>query len=92
MTSLLGWTFFGLTQDYRAFLFKQIHQIVFHGNGGYSWPDIYNMPIWLRRYTFEEIKEYNAVIQENANKSTEKKLPPQGPDIQPSFSSKRSKN
>ena len=60
--SQLGLSFFGLTYDIapqaRANLFKQIHEIVFHGNGGYDWHTIYNMPIWLRKYTFNEIRNY----------------------------------
>lgn len=39
-------------------MFSQIHEIVFHGNGGYSWDTVYNMPIWLRNFTYEKIKEY----------------------------------
>jgi hypothetical protein len=58
----LGLAFFGLTSDNapqaRASLFNQIHQIVFHGKGGYDWHTIYNMPIWLRRWTFNEIKKF----------------------------------
>jgi hypothetical protein len=55
---LSGSPFFGLTSDYRAALFRQIHEIVFHGNGGYDWHTVYNMPIWLRRFTFKEIYEF----------------------------------
>ena len=58
----MGLSFFGLTYDtapiVRANLFTQIHEIVFHGNGGYDWHTIYDMPIWLRKYTFNEIKKY----------------------------------
>jgi hypothetical protein len=58
----LGLTFFGLTFDTatetRAAIFKQIHQIVFHGKGGYDWHTVYNMPIWLRRFTFIEIQKF----------------------------------
>ena len=57
-TSLLGLRFFGLTSNYRVFVFQQIHEIVFYGKGGYSWNDVYNMPIWLRNFTFKSIKEY----------------------------------
>jgi hypothetical protein len=39
-------------------MFAQIHDIVFHGNGGFDWDTIYNMPIWLRRFTFNKIKEH----------------------------------
>jgi hypothetical protein len=51
-------TFFGLTPEHRPIIFKQIHEIVFHGNGGYDWNTVYNMPLWLRRTTFNLIKEY----------------------------------
>ena len=58
----MGLAFFGLTLDIvpqtRAAIFRQIHQIVFHGNGGYDWETVYNMPIWLRRFTFSEIQKY----------------------------------
>lgn len=58
----LGLTFFGLTSDIapqaRAALFRQIHEIVFHGKGGYDWYTIYDMPIWLRRFTFNEIQNF----------------------------------
>jgi hypothetical protein len=58
----LGLAFFGLTSDIapqvRASLFKQIHEIVFHGKGGYDWHTIYNMPIWLRKFTFIQIQNF----------------------------------
>ena len=39
-------------------LFKQIHEIVFHGNGGFDWNTVYSMPIWLRKYTFSQIQKH----------------------------------
>ena len=60
--SQLGLTFFGLTSDTvaetRAAIFQQIHQILFHGKGGYDYETIYNMPIWLRRYHIKQINQY----------------------------------
>jgi len=48
-------------------LFKQIHEIVFNGQGGYDWKTVYDMPIWLRRFTFETLKEhYDKIAEENA--------------------------
>lgn len=64
---LLLLPFFGLTPEYRLHLFTQIHEIVFHGNGGYDWDTIYNMPIWLRKFTFSKIKEY----YDNQNKNSQ---------------------
>jgi hypothetical protein len=58
----LDLTFFGLTGEtapqYRLALFNQIHEIVFNSQGGYSWETVYNMPIWLRSFTFNKLKEY----------------------------------
>ena len=58
----LDLTFFGLTPDtakqFRFNLFTQIHEIVFHGQGGYDWDIVYSMPIWLRKFTFHKMKEH----------------------------------
>jgi len=61
-------TFFGLTPEYRPIIFSQIHEIVFHGNGGYDWDTVYNMPLWLRKFTFEKLKEYYEKQKEEAEK------------------------
>jgi hypothetical protein len=67
-------TFFGLTPklalDFRASVFSQIHEVVFHGKGGYDWETVYNMPIWLRNFTFKKIKSYyEEEAQQLKNKS-----------------------
>ena len=60
--------FFGLTPEYRASLFSQIHDICFHGKGGYSFETIYEFPIWLRRYVHRTMLEW----YDNENKQNEK--------------------
>lgn len=65
-------TFFGLTQQYRLSLFKQIHEIVFHGKGGYDWNAVYNMPVWLRNFTFQEIKKFYDDENEQYKKAQKK--------------------
>ena len=71
-TFQLDLTFFGLTSntapEFRLTVFKQIHEIVFHGQGGYDWNTVYNMPLWLRKYTFNEIRTY----YEQQNETTKK--------------------
>ena len=66
--------FFGLTSNLapavRKNIFTQIHEIVFHGQGGYDWQTVYNMPIWLRRFTFKKIEEYYVKQNEEAEKQT----------------------
>ena len=49
-------------------MFKTIHEIVFNSNGGYDWETVYNMPTWLRRFTFETLREHYDKIAEEKNK------------------------
>ena len=85
-------TFFGLTPTYRANIFNQIHEIVFHGKGGYDHDTVYAMPIWLRNYTFQKMNEYYEKEQEAMNKATKKTSTssvPKGPAVRkPSYSTK----
>ena len=71
MTFQLDLAFFGLTSEiakaYRVGLFTQIHEIVFHGQGGYDWETVYNMPIWLRKFTFHKLKEHYDKQNETQN-------------------------
>lgn len=67
--------FFGLTPEYRASLFSSLHDIVFHGKGGYSFGEIYEFPIWLRRYVHRSIVEF----YENENKQAQKSQGQQSP-------------
>ena len=73
--------FFGLTSNnvsqIRVHTFSQIHEIVFHGKGGYDWETIYNMPIWLRKFTFNRIKEF----YESQNKENNEDLGTQSQKI-----------
>jgi len=55
---LLISAFFGLTLEHRKFIFDQIHQIVFNGQGGYSFTEVYELPIHLRKYIFHQMKEH----------------------------------
>ena len=78
-------------------MFSQIHDIVFHGQGGYDWNTVYNMPIWLRRFTFHKIKEhYDKQNEENEkqqnllkNRNDKKQIA--RPDIAPTYTTKAPK-
>lgn len=50
--------FFGLTPEYRLKLFSQLHEIVFYGRGGYTWWDVYELPIATRRFIYNKILEF----------------------------------
>lgn len=83
-------TFFGLSSEYRIGLFTQIHEIVFHGKGGYNWQQVYDMPIWIRRFTFNKINEFYKKEKEIAegeagviNADTAEKVMRKAPKISP---------
>lgn len=92
MISPSGSTFFGLTSSYRTGLFTQIHNIVFHGKGGYDWHTVYNMPIWLRNFTFKQINEfYQEQKEESERQSGKPKLTVAKPNVKPNYTTKASK-
>ena len=39
--------------------------MVFHGNGGYNWDSIYNMPIKYRRYILKKMTDFYKPKEEN---------------------------
>ncbi len=79
----MGLTFFGLTstsaKDYRVKFLTQIHEICFYGQGGYRWQEVYDMPLWLRKFTYHKIKEHydkqsKAIKDSKAKSSNTKSL------------------
>jgi hypothetical protein len=80
-------SFFGLTPQYRSDLFSQIHDLVYHGGGGFLHSEVYNMPIWMRRFHIQKINEWNKKQNEEMEKQNGKSSPsskPMGPSITPS--------
>ena len=81
--------FFGLTPQYRSILFGQLHDLVYHGGGGFIHSEVYNMPVWLRRFHITKINEYvekqnkeQRKAQGNEQVGDDKKV--LGPNINPS--------
>ena len=80
--------FFGLTPQYRNILFSQIHDLVYHGGGGFIHSEVYNMPIWMRKFHIQKINEHNKNQQEEIDKQQGKSNvgdgKVKGPNITPS--------
>lgn len=38
-----------------------MHDLTYHGGGGFTYSEVYNMPIYLRRYSIQRI---NKLLQE----------------------------
>ena len=90
----MGSTFFTLTSDYRVSFFRQIHEICFYGKGGYSWDVVYNMPLNIRRVTWNFINQHYEEEKEQREAASGKqtlKATPKGPNIKkPTYSTKAS--
>ena len=81
-------TFFGLTSNYRSIIFQQIHDLVYHGGGGFIHSEVYNMPVWKRKFHIlainkyvEEQKEEQEKLQKQHKGNSGQVL---GPNIAPS--------
>ena len=61
-------------QQARLNLFNHIHQIIYHGNGGYDFNTVYNIPIWLRKYIYKEIRDFNNSASQPPEVTGEKTL------------------
>lgn len=57
MTYQLGLTFFGLTPTYKKILLEEIFLLCYHGNGGWTHEEVYNLPIRYRQYYIQKISE-----------------------------------
>jgi len=65
--------FFGLTIDYKLGLHEEIFSLCYYGKGGFTWNEVYELPIHLRRYYIQQIskaiEERNKAEKAEVNKS-----------------------
>ena len=65
--------FFGLTTDYKLGLHEEIFSLCYYGKGGFTWNEVYDLPIHLRRYYIQQvskaIESRNKAEQGEMNKS-----------------------
>ena len=59
--------FFGFKSEDRLGLHDNIFNIIWHGEGSWSWDDIYNMPVPLRRHW---IKRINTLVHPDTTDAT----------------------
>jgi len=88
-------TFFGLTPEYKAIYMSEIHDLVYHGGGGFIWSEVYEMPIMTRRFHIRKINDFNEKQKEEFEKSQGKQasITPSSkqPVFQPDIVTKASK-
>ena len=39
-------------------VYNEVHDLSYHGGGGFSYSEVYSMPIYLRRYSIRRINEH----------------------------------
>lgn len=72
--------------QYRLNLFTVLHEIVFYGKGGYDFDTVYNMPIWLRTFVYNNIhkhyeEESRQVEKANKGKGSKSLEAPKMPQV-----------
>jgi len=64
--------FFGLTPEYKLGLHQEIFSVCYAGKGGFTFNEVYDMPIHLRRYYIrllsEQIERENKQYEDSSNK------------------------
>jgi len=56
----------------------EIFSLCYHGKGGFTWEEVYNLPIYLRRFYIQQINktiEAQNKAESQASKSTTKSAP-----------------
>lgn len=65
------WTFFGLTFEYNQRVYDQIFDLAFYGQGGFTYNDVYHMPVNLRSYYYAKISDIMRMRFEENEKAKE---------------------
>ena len=47
-------------------------ELTYHGGGGFSWSEVWNMPVNMRRFNLKKINQYLEKIEEMRNDSQKK--------------------
>ena len=53
----LGQTFFGLTSEHKLEIHKTLFTLAYYSNGGFTFDQAYNMPVYLRTFYVKQLEE-----------------------------------
>ena len=53
----MGQTFFGLTSEHKVEVHKLLFMLSYYSNGAFTFQDVYNMPVYLRRFYTKQLEE-----------------------------------
>ena len=75
---------------------NEVHDLVYHGGGGFIYSEVWNMPVMTRRYHIRKINDYlekKNEAEEQAVKKNSGKIDPRNNQVQvPDFISKMKKS
>jgi len=69
----LSWTSFFPGAGYRSAFMQEVHDLAFHGQGGFPISDVWDMPVPYRRYHIRTISKYNEDRQTEYDEARGKK-------------------
>lgn len=61
--------FFGLTTEYKLGLHEEIFSLCYFGKGGFTWNEVYELPIHLRRFYIQQVSK--AIEEKNKAEKSE---------------------
>ncbi len=79
--------FFGLNPQNRPEIHEQIFQLLYYSQGGFTHDDVYNMPVYLRKFYYGKLLEYRkkeADEMKKAHNKSNSKMP-RIPKVNPRF-------
>lgn len=50
----------------------EVFELVYHGNGGFNWHDVWNMPVPHRKFSLRKINEFLGKVQEQRDQQAQK--------------------
>lgn len=57
--------------EYKSVFMNECFELVYHGGGGFSWSEVWNMPILHRRYNIKKINEHLKRVEEVRNQNNQ---------------------
>ena len=49
--------FFGLQPKHKKQVYEEIFQLVYYGKGGFTFDEVYNLPIYLRKFYLKRLEK-----------------------------------
>lgn len=60
--------------EYNQNVYEQIFDLVFHGQGGFTFRDVYELPVNLRAFYYKKLSDILKLREESMSKQNQKGL------------------